>query len=62
MATRSPDPQLGNEDRNSNKQHATEIDEDEGAAAAHAHHVRELPDIAEADCRPDRGQDERETR
>jgi hypothetical protein len=55
LVAQAPDQQLADQDRYCDQHHAYDVHEHERAASAHAHDVREFPDVAEtdrgADCR-----------
>jgi hypothetical protein len=53
-----PDQRLGQHDRQPHQEDAHQVHDDERAAAIHASHVGELPDVAQADRRTGRRQDE----
>ena len=56
-----PEADLGGEEWDPDENGARYVDDQERAAAVLAHHVREPPDVAEADGEPHRGHDESET-
>ncbi len=61
VATPTPDPQLGDQDRHSDKHHGDQVDNNERSAAVDADDEREFPDVAETDGGTDRRQDEGES-